>query len=73
MCGRVSSGGFRLFIIWIEMNRDFTLHTLEQVKNIDQALREIRRVCKKRQMIVVPCEKKYRCTFDLHIHFFPYE
>jgi len=48
-------------------------HTLEHVRDIDQALSEIRRVCRKRLIIVLPCQREYRYTFDLHIHFFPYE
>lgn len=48
-------------------------HTLEHVHNIQQALAELRRVCKQRLIIVLPCQREYRYTFDLHIHFFPYE
>ena len=48
-------------------------HTLEHVRDIDQALSEIRRVCRKRLIIVLPRQREYRYTFDLHIHFFPYE
>lgn len=48
-------------------------HTLEHVRDIRQALSEIRRVCRQRLIIVVPCQREYRYTFDLHIHFFPYE
>lgn len=48
-------------------------HTLEHVQDIQQALAELRRVCKHRLIIVLPCQREYRYTFDLHIHFFPYE
>jgi len=48
-------------------------HTLEHIRDIPQAISEIRRVCKKRLIIVVPCQREYKYTFDLHIHFFPYE
>ena len=48
-------------------------HTLEHIRDCLKAFREIRRVCAKRLIIVVPCQKEYRYTFDLHIHFFPYE
>ena len=48
-------------------------HTLEHIRNLPQALKEVRRVCKKRLIVVVPCQREYRYTFDLHIHFFPYE
>lgn len=48
-------------------------HTLEHIRDCKQALSEIRRVCKKRLIVVVPCQREYQYTFDLHIHFFPYE
>lgn len=48
-------------------------HTLEHVKDIQLALAELRRVCKQRLIIVLPCQREYRYTFDLHLHFFPYE
>jgi SAM-dependent methyltransferase len=47
-------------------------HTLEHVLNINQAISELRRVCKKRLIIVVPQQRPYKYTFDLHIRFFPY-
>lgn len=48
-------------------------HTLEHIRNLPKALSEVRRVCKKKLIVVVPCQREYRYTFDLHIHFFPYE
>lgn len=48
-------------------------HTLEHVQDIAQAVRELRRVAGKRLIIVVPRQREYRYTFDLHLHFFPYE
>lgn len=48
-------------------------HTLEHVVNIQQAVKELRRVCKKQLIIVLPKQREYKFTFDLHIHFFPYE
>lgn len=47
-------------------------HTLEHVADIDKALSEVRRVCRQRLIVVIPCQREYRYTFDLHIHFFPY-
>jgi ubiquinone/menaquinone biosynthesis C-methylase UbiE len=47
-------------------------HTLEHVSDIQRALSEVRRVCRKRLIVVVPCQREYLYTFDLHIHFFPY-
>jgi ubiquinone/menaquinone biosynthesis C-methylase UbiE len=48
-------------------------HTLEHIRDVSRAIQEIKRVCNKRLSIVVPCQREYRYTFDLHIHFFPYE
>jgi len=48
-------------------------HTLEHIRDLPKALAEVRRVCKNKLIIVVPCQREYRYTFDLHIHFFPYE
>ncbi len=47
-------------------------HTLEHVQNPQQAINELRRVCAGRLIIVVPRQRPYRFTFDLHLHFFPY-
>ncbi len=48
-------------------------HTLEHVQNIFAAINELRRVTKKRLIVVVPKQRPYKYTFDLHLHFFPYE
>lgn len=47
-------------------------HTLEHVKNIQQALVELRRVASKKLILIVPRQREYKYTFDLHVHFFPY-
>lgn len=47
-------------------------HTLEHVQRIDLALKELRRVAKRRLIVVVPRERPYRFSFNLHLHFFPY-
>ena len=47
-------------------------HTLEHVVNIDAALAELRRVAKKRLIVVLPRQRAYQYTFDLHVHFFTY-
>ncbi len=48
-------------------------HVLEHVQDIDTAVRELRRIARKRVVIVVPRQRPYQYTFDLHLHFFPYE
>ena len=47
-------------------------HVLEHVLDIRQAIGELRRICKKRLILVVPQEREYRFTFNPHFHFFPY-
>lgn len=47
-------------------------HTLEHVQDIHRAIGELRRVARKRLIIVVPKQRPYKYTFDLHLHFFPY-
>ena len=47
-------------------------HTLEHIPEIQKAVFELRRVCKKRLMIIVPRQREYKYTFDLHVNFFPY-
>jgi ubiquinone/menaquinone biosynthesis C-methylase UbiE len=48
-------------------------HTLEHIPDIGRAIQELRRVTKERLIIVVPKQRPYWHTFDLHLHFFPYE
>ncbi len=48
-------------------------HTLEHVIDLQQAISELRRVCKKKLIIILPKQREYKYTFDLHVHFFPYE
>jgi SAM-dependent methyltransferase len=47
-------------------------HTLEHVRDFDAALGELRRVGRERLFIVVPLQRPYRYTPDLHIWYFPY-
>jgi len=47
-------------------------HTLEHAPYFMQSTSELRRVARKRLIIVVPRQRPYRYTFDLHLHFFPY-
>jgi ubiquinone/menaquinone biosynthesis C-methylase UbiE len=47
-------------------------HVLEHVIDIRKAIDEIRRVARKRIIIIVPAQRSYLYTFDLHVRFFPY-
>ena len=44
---------------------------LEHVVDINAAVQELKRVARKQVMIVVPCQRYYYYTLDMHIHFFP--
>jgi ubiquinone/menaquinone biosynthesis C-methylase UbiE len=48
-------------------------HTLEHVRDLRRGIDELRRVARQRVIVVVPKERPYRYTFNLHLHFFPYE
>lgn len=47
-------------------------HVLEHILDIRAAIHELRRVCGRRLIVVVPLEREYRFTFNPHLHFFPY-
>jgi len=47
-------------------------HVLEHVQDAEAAVRELRRVARRRLVVVVPRQREYRYTFDLHLRFFPY-
>ncbi|MDR0527945.1 MAG: class I SAM-dependent methyltransferase [Spirochaetaceae bacterium] len=47
-------------------------HALEHIRNPQKALAELIRVTRKRLIVVVPRQREYRYTVDLHVNFFPY-
>ena len=47
-------------------------HVLEHILDIRAAVAELRRICRRRLVIVVPKEREYRFTFNPHLHFFAY-
>jgi ubiquinone/menaquinone biosynthesis C-methylase UbiE len=46
-------------------------HLLEHLKDLPAAISELKRVAKKQLIIVVPCQRYYYYTLDMHINFFP--
>lgn len=46
-------------------------HTLEHLRDPLQALAEIKRIAGKQVIVVVPRQRYYHYTLDLHLHFFP--
>jgi 2-polyprenyl-3-methyl-5-hydroxy-6-metoxy-1,4-benzoquinol methylase len=47
-------------------------HTLEHIIAFEQAVAELRRICRGKLILVVPREREYRYSFNLHVHFFAY-
>jgi ubiquinone/menaquinone biosynthesis C-methylase UbiE len=47
-------------------------HMLEHVRNLPAVIAELRRVCRQRLIVVLPCERPQIHTHTLHLHFFPY-
>jgi SAM-dependent methyltransferase len=47
-------------------------HTLEHIIDFQKAVSELRRVMKKRLIIVVPKQRPFLYTLDLHVNYFPY-
>ncbi len=48
-------------------------HVLEHVLDINLAYLNLKKICKKRLIIIVPRERAYEHTFNGHLHFFPYK
>lgn len=48
-------------------------HTIEHVLNPEKAIIELKRITNKQLIIVTPCQKYFKYTFDLHLNFFPDE
>ena len=47
-------------------------HVLEHILDIRAAVKELRRITRRRLILVVPKEREYLYTFNPHFHFFPY-
>lgn len=47
------------------------MHTLEHARDFSRTVTELRRVCRAQLVIVVPCQKYFRYTMDMHLQFFP--
>lgn len=48
-------------------------HVLEHILDINLAYLNLKKICKKRLIIIVPRERPYKHTLNAHIHFFPYK
>ena len=46
-------------------------HILEHVLDLPKAIENLKRVAKDKLIIIVPKQRYYKYTFDLHINFFP--
>lgn len=46
-------------------------HTIEHLRNVPDAIKELKRVAKKQLIIVTPRQRYYFYTMDLHLNFYP--
>jgi len=46
-------------------------HTIEHLRNLPEAISELKRITRKQLIIVTPKQKYYYYTLDLHVNFFP--
>jgi ubiquinone/menaquinone biosynthesis C-methylase UbiE len=46
-------------------------HTIEHLREVPEAINELKRVAKKQLIIVTPCQRYYFFTMDLHLNFYP--
>lgn len=56
-----------------EFDIAFSSHTLEHVVDLDRSIEELVRVAREQVIIVVPRQRYYRYTLDMHLNFFPTE
>jgi len=45
-------------------------HTLEHTRDLRAAIAELRRVARKQLIVIVPRQRRFHYTLDLHLHFF---
>lgn len=57
----------------LEFNTVIATHVLEHVINPIMVLKELDRVSSDKIIVVLPKERPYKYTFNLHLHFFPYK
>ncbi len=46
-------------------------HTIEHLRELPDAINELKRVARKQLIIVTPCQRYYYFTMDLHLNFYP--
>lgn len=46
-------------------------HTLEHTRRLAVAVAELKRICRRQIIVVIPRQQYFRYTFDLHLQFFP--
>ena len=56
-----------------EFDTVISAHTIEHITDPTTAINELRRIAKKKIIIILPCQRPYQYTFDLHVNFYPYE
>ena len=56
-----------------EFDTVISAHTIEHITEPTTAINELRRIAKKKLIVILPCQRPYQYTFDLHVNFYPYE
>ena len=56
-----------------EFDTVISAHTIEHIAEPVTAIKELRRIARKKLIIILPCQRPYQYTFDLHVNFYPYE
>ncbi len=46
-------------------------HTIEHLRELPDAIKELKRVARKQLIIVTPCQRYYFYTMDMHLNFYP--
>lgn len=46
-------------------------HTLEHMRDVDAAIAELKRVARRQLIVIVPRQRRFEYTLDLHLQFFP--
>lgn len=47
-------------------------HAIEHIRDYKRAISELKRVAKRYIIIIMPCQREYKYTVDLHVNFCPY-
>lgn len=66
--------GALLNIPFVDKSFDLVIctHAIEHIRDYKRAITELKRVAKRYIIIIMPCQREYKYTVDLHVNFCPY-